>query len=114
MHPCRQKYKVALPFPHLNHVAALLFVKVREWGVGTERPQQVLRLQRCAYLITGKQREGRERLTTLFFGSATHVQNARLLGIPPFLSARLCPSTGLDFVSRVLHLLLLARDLGSV
>lgn len=48
--------------------------------------------------------EGRERLTALFFGSATHVQNARLRGIPPFLSAQLCPSTGLDFVSRVLYL----------
>lgn len=32
-------------FPRLNHPTRLLFLKVRERGVGTERPQQTLRLQ---------------------------------------------------------------------
>lgn len=58
--------------------------------------------------------EAQGRLTASLFGSVTHGQNARLLGIPPFLSAQLCPSTGLDFISPVLYLLLLARDLESI
>lgn len=50
-------------------------------------------------------------LTALLSGLVIHAHNARLPGTPPFLSAQLRPSTGLDFISLVLHIWLLVRDL---